>query len=260
LWVTDQGDSKIYLASATGSVLGNIDIIATKGGPGGGVIGGIHVETGVGPDVFIWHYGPASSPFSQIDVHNPGGSLASIVDTHTNIIGGGFNGVAANTTGTVYYVTDQGGNAIHRYSSGGSHLTTFATSSGLQYPWGICLDAAGDIWMADQNAHFVRKYDGTTFAQVLQIGPGSSGSADGQFSSPRGLYADASNRLFVCDTGNSRIQVFDLNGVFLGKFGSAGSGANQLHSPSDITVNGTAGSAVISIADYTNHRISQWTG
>jgi DNA-binding beta-propeller fold protein YncE len=106
----------------------------------------------------------------------------------------------------------------------------------------------------------VRKYDGSTFSQLLQIGPGLPGSADGQFNTPRGIYADSSNRLFVCDAGNNRIQIFDLSGNFLTKFGAAGSGAAQFNTPYDVTVFGSAGSAVISIADYSNRRISQWSG
>jgi outer membrane protein assembly factor BamB len=44
---------------------------------------------------------------------------------------------------------------------------------------------------------------------------GSQGSADGQFSSPQGLALDAQGNLYVADTGNVRVQVFDPEGGFL---------------------------------------------
>ncbi len=44
---------------------------------------------------------------------------------------------------------------------------------------------------------------------------GQRGSDEGQFSGPRGLALDARGNLYVADTGNRRVQVFDAQGVFL---------------------------------------------
>jgi outer membrane protein assembly factor BamB len=44
---------------------------------------------------------------------------------------------------------------------------------------------------------------------------GSPGSAEGEFAAPHGLALDAQGNLYVADTGNDRIQVFDPEGVFL---------------------------------------------
>jgi outer membrane protein assembly factor BamB len=44
---------------------------------------------------------------------------------------------------------------------------------------------------------------------------GSQGSGDGQFSSPQGLALDAQGNLYVADTGNVRVQVFDPEGGLL---------------------------------------------
>ncbi len=49
---------------------------------------------------------------------------------------------------------------------------------------------------------------------VLRI-IGGPGSADGEFSTPHGVAIDAQGNLYVADTGNARIQVFDPEGVFL---------------------------------------------
>ena len=40
----------------------------------------------------------------------------------------------------------------------------------------------------------------------------------------------------VCDSGNHRIQVFQLNGKFVGKFGTKGSNLGEFNSPSSVAV------------------------
>ena len=44
---------------------------------------------------------------------------------------------------------------------------------------------------------------------------GIEGSGDGQFLSPFGLATDKLNRLIVCDAGNSRLQLFTLDGKYV---------------------------------------------
>jgi DNA-binding beta-propeller fold protein YncE len=40
---------------------------------------------------------------------------------------------------------------------------------------------------------------------------GQSGSRIGEFLAPRGLWVDASNRIYVADTANARVQVFEVS-------------------------------------------------
>ena len=48
---------------------------------------------------------------------------------------------------------------------------------------------------------------------------GCKGSGEGQLRSPEGLVVDAFDNLIVCDSENSRIQMFTLDGKFLSSFG-----------------------------------------
>ena len=84
---------------------------------------------------------------------------------------------------------------------------------------------------------------------------GEPGSAPGQFSEPRGLAADPRGNLYVADTKNNRIQVFDNEGKFVRSFGSAGSGDGQLKEPGGIALD-SDGSLIV--ADTWNHRIARF--
>jgi uncharacterized protein (TIGR03663 family) len=84
---------------------------------------------------------------------------------------------------------------------------------------------------------------------------GEFGSAPGQFAEPRGLAADARGNLYVADTKNNRIQVFDGNGQYVRSFGSAGSADGQLKEPGGVAID-SDGSVIV--ADTWNHRIARF--
>jgi DNA-binding beta-propeller fold protein YncE len=65
---------------------------------------------------------------------------------------------------------------------------------------------------------------------------GSRGNGDGQFIEPRGLAVDQQGWLYVADSGNCRIQVFDSLGKFLFTFGSFGWEDDKLLYPTDCAV------------------------
>lgn len=66
---------------------------------------------------------------------------------------------------------------------------------------------------------------------------GTFGSGDGQFRDPLGVATDKNGDVYVTDTGNSRIQVFDQNGGFIRRFGSQGNGVDRFQEPRGIGVN-----------------------
>lgn len=45
-----------------------------------------------------------------------------------------------------------------------------------------------------------------------------------------------SKHLMVCDRKNNRIQVFELNGRFVGKFGTRGLNLGELNGPTSVAV------------------------
>lgn len=78
----------------------------------------------------------------------------------------------------------------------------------------------GDIWTADgYGENYVHRYtEGGEYVASLS---GKEGRA-GRFNCPHNIWVDyrkSEPELYICDRGNSRIQVYDLDGVFKRSFG-----------------------------------------
>lgn len=72
---------------------------------------------------------------------------------------------------------------------------------------GLALDEQGNIYISYVGTSEVRAYSS---AGGLIASFGQNGSRMGEFSAPSGLWVDADNRLYVADTANVRVQLFQL--------------------------------------------------
>ncbi len=111
-------------------------------------------------------------------------------------------------------------------------------------------DAAGNIYVADGIGNTrVAKFDKNG---MFVKSWGSKGTEPGQFAAARAIAVDAQGNVYVADSGNKRIQVFDSNGTFKTQYTNVGSpqalcitpGPNQFlyssnsNPPNDIDVAG----------------------
>jgi DNA-binding beta-propeller fold protein YncE len=73
---------------------------------------------------------------------------------------------------------------------------------------GLSLDLAGNIYVSSVRDSHIRIYgrDGSLLGSF-----GRTGSEIGEFNSPAGLWIDGMDRLYVADTNNGRVQVFQLS-------------------------------------------------
>jgi streptogramin lyase len=114
------------------------------------------------------------------------------------------------TTGIIDTVAGLGGEA--GYSGDGGP----ATSARLNAPSGVCLDAAGNIYISDSNNSVVRKVDATSQIITTTAGKVTAGfSGDGgpatqaELQYPQGLWVDRGGNLFIADTLNCRVRRVD---------------------------------------------------
>lgn len=73
---------------------------------------------------------------------------------------------------------------------------------------GLGIDQEGNIYISYVGTSQIRVYNpkGTLLATFGQAGPKT-----GEFSAPQGLWVDSRNRMYVADTANVRVQLFQLS-------------------------------------------------
>lgn len=121
----------------------------------------------------------------------------------------------------------------------------------LDKPEGIAVDPAGNIFVADYNTGYVKKYDAAhnwllTFSEY---GSGKGQNMKSEFIDIR------DGRLYMPEAGNHRVNVFDLQGKFLFDFGALGSGPEQLNNPESAKF---ASDGKLYVADLKNDRIQMF--
>jgi DNA-binding beta-propeller fold protein YncE len=92
--------------------------------------------------------------------------------------------------------------------------------------------------------------------QLVELGRiGGTGNAPGNFSDPSALDISDDGRIFICDTGNQRLQIFDLLGRFRINVGGFGWAVEKFDQPMDIWARSTIN---IYVADYNNQRVQRF--
>ena len=84
---------------------------------------------------------------------------------------------------------------------------------------------------------------------------GSTGTGDGQFTSPCGIARDSANNIYVVDSGNNRVMRFNSAGNYVDQFGSLGTGNGQFSIPYGIVIDSTD---TIFILDTGNNRVQKF--
>ncbi|HXB72405.1 MAG TPA: hypothetical protein VNY05_29475 [Candidatus Acidoferrales bacterium] len=182
-------------------------------------------------------------------------------------------GIAVDDAGNLYIATYLTGRI--RKVSGGV-ITTLAgnglvgdngpaTSSQLNYPWGVAVDVAGNLYIADMENSRIRKVSGGVITTTVGNGaPGFSGDSGPATSAPlafpQGVAVDSSANLYIADTSNNRIRMV-ANGVITTVAGNGPPGFSgdngpattaQLNFPVAISVDSSGN---LYIADTNNNRI-----
>jgi DNA-binding beta-propeller fold protein YncE len=154
----------------------------------------------------------------RIEKFSPTGAFLSAIGTKGNGYGqlGTPNGIAIDRLGNIY-VADASRDRIEKLASSGNVIAEWkGPEPGFYGPRRIAISPDNSIYVVDQGRNRIVKFNAD--GEVLAVW-GSGGSDNGQFSDPTSVAVDpATDKVFVADPINRRIQVFDSNGTFLTKW------------------------------------------
>jgi len=176
----------------------------------------------------------ADSGNNRIRMIDPSGTISTIAGTGTSGYSGDggaatsaklYNpiGVSLDTAGNLY-VADEFNNRIRKITRAGIISTVAgtgtagysgdggaATSAKINMPWGVAVDAAGNLYIADTSNARIRMVNTSgTISTVAgngtanYNGDGTATSAELDF--PTGVTVDARGNLYIADAFNSRIR------------------------------------------------------
>jgi sugar lactone lactonase YvrE len=151
--------------------------------------------------------GPRNLTATALGIANPAGVA---VDSSGNVY------VAVPTTHQVFKITP--GGVVNLFAGNGSAgpydgESSSAAAVTLGAPSGMAFDTAGNLYVADTAQNRVRKITpaGAISTFAGNGTPGFSGdtglAANASLNAPTGLAVDASNNVFIADTGNQRIRM-----------------------------------------------------
>jgi sugar lactone lactonase YvrE len=189
-------------------------------------------------------------------------------------------GLAVDGAGNVY-VADSMNGTIRKITSAGV-VTTLAgtagvigsadgtgTSASFNYPFGLAVDGAGNVYVADTYNDTIRVVTSagvvTTLAGTARVTGSANGTgAAASFRQPFGLAVDGAGNLYVADTGNNTIRQITAAGVVTTLAGTAGAtggadgpgAAAAFYEPFGVAVD-SAGNAYV--ADSSNNTIRKIT-
>lgn len=154
----------------------------------------------------------ASSYFPGIVIFSNNGKLLEILSVEDEERKVKLTNVVLDETGRIYIVSEEEGH-IYVYDENRKFLFKFGEKGGstckLSRPQAVAVDnRTGKMYVVDYMRHTVSVYgkDGKYLSEF-----GGLGWAEGWFQHPKDIAVDSAGRIFVADTFNDRIQVFQIN-------------------------------------------------
>jgi sugar lactone lactonase YvrE len=151
---------------------------------------------------------------------------------------------------------------MHRVTVfGPDHKIEGAISQGLAAPAGLAVDNENRLlYVADPELDQVVVFDADPpHKKIRTIGTTGQGhklTTPGDFAKPIGVAVDQDTNLYVTDTWNNRVEVFDADGNFIRTFGKAGDGVGYFSRPKGIAIDSDGH---VWVADGMQERVQVFT-
>jgi uncharacterized protein (TIGR03663 family) len=166
------------------------------------------------------------------------------------------------TTGRLY-VAEEFANRVSVFDiNTGALITTISAATEFVQPMNrpnsVTVAEDGTLFIADTWNYRIRALTSEgenlyAWGQPGQFGAQAQVQPVDGFWGPRDVVLDAAGNVYVADTGNKRVRVYDRNGNWLRDIGSAGTAVGQLDEPSGLAI---SSDGRLYVADTWNRRVS----
>ena len=159
-------------------------------------------------------------------------------------------GVAADKNGDIY-MSDSMLKRVLVFNKEGKYLRDIGSPELFARPAGIAVDE-NRVYVVDTHGHQVlvlAKKDGRPLLVF-----GSNSRADGDFNFPTNICVGRDGQIYVTDSLNFRVQIFDRNGHFISAFGKLGDSLGDFSKPKGIAVD-SEGHIYVADAHFDNIQI-----
>ena len=177
--------------------------------------------------------------------------------------------VAVDSAGNVY-VSDWDNHRVQKFNSAGTLIGTIGVTgvpyvtdaTHLNTPWGIAVAPDGSIYVTENQGFRLVKMNAAGAQQWTVGQTGVYGSDNAHFGNwwagPEGNPAiDRAGRIYVPDTSNHRVQIFNSDGSLFGTLGSYGTGQYEFDCPAGVAISPVNGN--IFVIDHCNQRVQVFT-
>lgn len=197
----------------------------------------------------------ADQGVSAIFIFNPETKGVQLISNGNQVHFGAVSGLAIDDNDRLFAV-DSALRRVDVFAPITHQLETAFGGDVLVSPAGIALDTENRfLYVVDTQSDVVDVFDADSYKLLRRIGtPGKKHtlSTPGNFSLPVGVAVDHDGNVYVTDTFNNRVEVFDADGGFVSTFGKNGDGPADFERPKGIAVDGDGH---IWVADAAQDRI-----
>src|SRR5579863_3112641 len=120
------------------------------------------------------------------------------------------------------------------------HEIQSQVTEGLVDPVGLAIDTTNRfLYVVDTQQDQVLVYDADSLKLLRRIGTGGKNhflTTPGDFAAPQGVALDKDQNVYVTDTLNDRVEIFDADGNFVSTFGKNGDGPGFFTRPKGIAI------------------------